>query len=814
MEIIDIKGLTEEEVQSSRNTYGRNELERSKGEGVIRMLISILKEPMLLLLMAIAVIYIVLGEYGEAAFMGVALFLVSGISLYQDNRSRLALQELEKLSEPICTVLRDGRLQKIPNKELVVGDYVWVTEGQSISADGVILRSSDFTLNESALTGESASVYKEVHAEVYSGTTVVSGEAIMEVQKVGKSTKLGQIGASLQDIQVDKSPLQIQIEKFVKRMALGGTGVFILVVLYQWYTSGLFLDGLLQGLTLAMSVLPEEIPVAFTTFMALGARKMMQQGVIIKKSAVVETLGSTTVICTDKTGTITQNSMELHALYLAADDRLYRPEDFGQDKLGTLLEYSVWSSKIVPFDPMEKSLHAVYTAKRKSFTEFSLLKEYPLSGKPPMMTQVLQSVDGRRVIAAKGAPEAILKACGENEVYTEVYQNLGSKGFRVLGVAKGEWVEGVLPEKQEEFKFTFLGFVVFLDPPKENIATVFEKIKNAGIKTKVITGDNAPTTAAIAGMAGIVGPSITGEIYMKTTDKSAALKDTVLFTRMYPEAKLDVVNALKEKGEVIAMIGDGVNDAPALKAAHIGVAMGNKGTEIAKAAADVVLLGDDLEKLWIGIASGRRIYANLKKAIQYILSIHIPIILIVSLPLFLGWAFPSLFSPVHVIFLELLMGPTCSIVYENEPMEKNAMEMPPRRLSDTFLSGKELLQSVLQGAMISAAVLGMYQYAQEGGEVYTRSMVFTTLIFANIALSLANRSFYYNIWQTFGYKNPLMFTVNAGALLLLLIILYVPFISNFFEVQALAPQEILICLGTALLSVVGFELYKWQKRKK
>lgn len=818
MEINDIKGLSPEEVQAARLAHGQNVLEKDHKEGLFRMLISILKEPMLLLLMAIALIYVILGEYAEAVFMGVALCIVSGISFYQDNRSRVALEELEKLAAPFSTVLRAGSVQKIPSTELVVGDKVWVAEGQSISADAFIVRSTDFTLNESALTGESASVYKEINDEVYSGTTVVSGQAVIAITKIGSATKLGQIGSALKSIQTDKSPLQIQIEKFVKGMALGGSAVFVLVVIYQWYKTGLFLDGLLQGLTLAMSVLPEEIPVAFTTFMALGARKMMQQGVIIKKSAIVETLGSTTVICTDKTGTITQNSMQLDALYLAENDRLYRKEEFTEEKVWQLLDYSMWSSQALPFDPMEKNLHAVYASVRfpDERPRYKVQKEYPLEGKPPMMTQVLLGPEGHRIIAAKGAPEAILQACGEDEKYKEVYRQLGSKGYRVLGVAKGEHHEAALPEKQGEFSYTFLGFVVFLDPPKENIASVFNRIAKAGIQTKVITGDNAATTAAIARMAGIEGSAITGEAYMQAKDKKDLLRHTLLFTRMYPEAKLDVVKALKAQGEVVAMIGDGVNDAPALKAAHIGVAMGNKGTEIAKAAADVVLLGDDLEKLWLGIASGRRIYANIKKAIQYILSIHIPILLIVAVPLFMAWIFPSLFSPVHVIFLELLMGPTCSIVYENEPMEKNAMDQPPRKLSETFLNGKELLLSVAQGLAIGLAVLGMYQYVvHEGGsEVLTRSMVFTTLIFANVALSLVNRSFYYSVWETLRFKNPLMIWMNGLALGLLAVLLYVPAVSAFFDVQALGLEQVAHCAAAAFLSVLWFELYKMIKRRR
>jgi Ca2+-transporting ATPase len=385
-------------------------------------------------------------------------------------------------------------------------------------------------------------------------------------------------------------------------------------------------------------------------------------------------------------------------------------------------------------------------------------------------------------------------------------------------VAKSDFAGNGYPKQQQELPFEFLGLVVFQDPPKKGIQEVFRQIDEAGIKVKVITGDNAQTTKTIAGQSGIkdADQTVSGEEITSVSEEQLRITaaEKVLFTRMFPEAKLAVVNALKKNGEVVAMLGDGVNDGPALKAAHIGVAMGAKGTEIAKAAASLVLTNDDLGKLLTGIAAGRRIYTNIKKAVQYIISIHIPIILTVSLPLFLGWAFPQIFTPVHVIFLELVMGPTCSIVYENEPMEKNTMSQKPRPMSETFLTWRELGLSIIQGLVISAGVLYIYQltYRSGGDEETTRAMVFTTLIFANVLLSLANRSFYYSLFESFRNRNVLMVYVTAATLLLLGIMLYVEPVAEFFKLSALNARQLLTALAVAVVSVLWFEGYKLLKR--
>ncbi|WP_263601342.1 cation-translocating P-type ATPase [Chryseobacterium sp. PET-29] len=823
----NLKGLTEAEVELSRKKYGYNTLGEVQKETWMNVLVSILKEPMLILLICVSFIYILIGDYGEALFMFAAILAVTAISFYQDNRSKKALKELEKLNEPLSKVIRNSKIIEIPTFEIVVGDLCITEEGNLINADGRIVHSNDFSVNESSLTGESYSVFKDSESEdneIFSGTVTVSGLAVYRVDRIGRETRVGKIGQSIINIKEEESPLQIQIRKFVKGMAIIGIIIFLGVCTFSFIKTGNFLGSLLNGLTLAMSVLPEEIPVAFTTFMALGAWKLMRNGIIIKRSSIVETLGSVTVICTDKTGTITENVMQLKYLYDYRSDMVYGQEEFNSEKLNRLIDYAMWSSEPVPFDPMEITLHKTYEQNRPDDERksYKLFHEYPLEGKPPMMTHLFENEQKERIVAAKGAPEAIINVSRLSEEekikIRGVVKKFGEQGYRVLGVSMSGFEGNDFPEKQQDFSFDFLGLTVFYDPPKKEIKKVLEQIYNAGIKIKVITGDNSDTTQAIALQAGIKNSTaaVNGNDVASASEEGLMkiAEEKTLFTRMFPEAKLKIITALKKQGQVVAMLGDGVNDGPALKAAHIGVAMGNKGTEIAKSAAAMVLMNDDLEKLVVGIAAGRRIYANIKKAVQYIISIHIPIILTVSLPLFLGWVFPGIFTPVHVIFLELVMGPACSIVYENEPMEKNTMNNPPRNLTDTFLNWKELTISIIQGLVITAGILGIYQYSVYLGndEIKTRALVFSTLIFANILLSLVNRSFYYSFIESFKNRNSLLAGITVLVLVLLFVILYIDPVSRFFNVTSLNINELLLVVATAAVSVLWFELYKFVKR--
>ncbi len=823
----NIKGLTDGEVRSAREQFGKNILSYKKENRLIDAVKSLAKEPMVILLLVASVIYFISGHTGDGIFMASAIILVAAISLYQDSRSRNALEKLKSFTQPTCKVIRNGEVAEIKSEELVVGDSLMLEEGSLVAADGTIFHSNDFSVNESILTGESFSVSKDKASEdnaVFLGTTVVGGLAIVTVTSIGNETKLGKIGKSLESIEEEKTPLEKQINNFVKKMVLAGAVVFLIVWVINYLKTYNVLDSLLKALTLAMSILPEEIPVAFTTFMALGAWRLMKMGIVVKQMKTVETLGSANVICTDKTGTITENKMTLAKVFSLADGRITNPDDkLSADEI-QLIDLAMWASEPIPFDPMEIALHEQYALLQKDDQRplFKMVHEYPLGGVPPMMTHIFEDAKGSRIIAAKGAPEALMPISNLTPdgilKINETIHTLALEGYRVLGVATADFAGKDFPEKQQDFPFQFKGIMAFYDPPKHNIEKVLQGFYKAGITVKIITGDNAETTAAIAKQVNFKGheKSISGDALMKLNenDLQETVMNTHVFTRMFPEAKLKIINALKAKDQIVAMTGDGVNDGPALKAAHIGIAMGKKGSEIAKQAASLILLEDDLSKMVDAVAMGRRIYTNLKKAIQYIISIHIPIILTVFIPLALGWIYPNIFTPVHIIFLELIMGPTCSIIYENEPMEKNAMLADPKPFTTTFFNWRELSISIFQGLMITAGTLFAYQYAVYNGynEAITRTMAFTVLIAANIFLTLVNRSFYYSIFTTLRYKNNLVPLIIGITIVIYAVLLFVKPLTDFFDLEKLSAVQLGVAVAAGFVSVIWFEVVKWVKR--
>ncbi len=829
MNYSNIKGLTANEVILSREKKGENKLSYKKEYSFLDILLQLVKDPMMILLVVAAAIYFISGKTGDGIFLVVAIVFQTSISLYQSARSKNALEKLNDLSQPKCKVIREGKVVEIKSEALVVGDCLLVEEGTAITADGIIIHSNDFSVNESILTGESLAVFKDKEKEdnfVYSGTSVASGLAIAKIEAIGNETKLGKIGTSLEAIKEEKTPLEIQISNFVKWMAIIGAFVFAIVWATNYWHSKNILTSLLQSLTLAMSILPEEIPVAFTSFMAIGAWRLMKMGIVVKQMKTVETLGSATVICTDKTGTITENKMSLAKLFVLKSNTISSLEKEVTDDEKEVITLAMWASEPTPFDPMEIVLHQTYkeVIQNDERHHFKLIHEYPLSGKPPMMTHVFSDTTGKRCIAAKGAPEAFLTISNlsesEKEQIHAAIQLLATEGYRVLGVGVSDFKGKDFPEKQQELVFQFKGIVAFYDPPKKNIQNVLEAFYKAGIAVKIITGDNAATTTSIAKQVGFKGyeKTISGDALMKMSDKELQIcvMDTAIFTRMFPEAKLKIITALKSNHQIVAMTGDGVNDGPALKAAHIGIAMGKKGTEIAKQAASLILLEDDLSKMVDAIAMGRKIYTNLKKAIQYIISIHIPIILTVFIPLTLGWIYPNIFSPIHIIFLEIIMGPTCSIIYENEPMEPNTMLQKPKPLTTTFFNWSELSISIIQGLCITAGTLFVYQYSVLNGfnEALTRTMTFTVLITANIFLTLINRSFYYSFLTTLRYKNNMVLLIIFITIAIVGLILYLHPLTTFFELDTLNWMQLVTCVIIGFISVIWFEIVKLVKRIK
>lgn len=834
-----LSGLNEEQILSSRREYGSNRTTYHERNPVWESIKGIVTEPMFLLLLAAASIYFILRETPEAVFMTVAILIVSAISFFQDHRSRVALQALQKLTAPRAKVIRNGSVQEINAEEIVIGDLVVAEEGHLVPADGRIVQSADFSLNESMLTGESFSVFRTAGDDApfaWQGTQVVSGQAVLETIAIGNNTRLGKIGGSLLKIEEGKTPLQVQIDRFVKRMAAMGLVVFVLVWLINYMQSAgdpqRLANSLLKGLTLAMSILPEEIPVAFSTFMALGAFRLMKIGIIAKNTRTVETLGAATVICVDKTGTITENRMSLDRVMIGAEGLIQDRSAFGKDPaFQTLIRTAMFASESMPFDPMEKEIHEVYTSTSSidDRLTYRMIHEYPLEGKPPMMTHVFSNDDGDRIIAAKGAPEAVLNCCkltyDAKDRILSMAAKLAEEGFRILAVGKGPSEINITngdayPRSQQEIPLEFMGLLAFFDPPKKGIREVFQAFTDAGIRLKVITGDSPQTTLAIARQAGFPGDGagVNGDRLLEMDEST--LEDHVLqhglFTRMFPEAKLRIIEALKRKGEIVAMTGDGVNDAPALKAAHIGIAMGHRGSELAKSTASLIITDDDLARMVDAVAMGRRIYSNLKKAIQYIISIHIPIILTVFVPLVLGWIYPNIFTPVHVIFLELIMGPTCSIIYENEPLERMSMQLPPRKMTDSFLSWRELSISIWQGLAITAGTLITYQMAVANGsnEAQTRTLVFLCLVTSNVFLTLVNRSFFLSVIETLGYRNTLMRGMLLLTITMTVLLISVPTFAEFFGFDWPGWPMTGIGIITGIVAVVWFEGYKWMRRKR
>ncbi len=814
-------GLTTAQAAEQRRIFGKNEILASRRNPILDSLRNIVTEPMFLLLAIACALYFFLGDFTEAMMMVVSILFVSGIELYQENKSERALEALRRYTRAQVIVLRDGKWVEIPSEDLVPEDVVRVEEGERIPADGVLLEQHDLSVDESVLTGESLPVEKAIEgddssgkevsitARLLQGSTVASGKGVFKITATGARSEFGKLGKSIESIDPEPTPLQIQIKRFVKKMAILGGLAFVLVFILNYWTEHDVWKALLFSLTLAMSILPQEIPVAFSAFMGLGAYRMTKYHILAKQPKTVESLGSATVICLDKTGTITENQMSVAEV-----------ADFSGQ--GRTLEYALWSSEPEPFDSMEKAIMEgqllAISSKTDPRTGFNLVKEYPLSGNPPMMTHVWEKQGAQRTIACKGAVERLLKISDvEGELRDRVLkktEEMAGQGYRVLGVASATLEGSDFPTEQDDFQWQFEGLVAFFDPPKKNVAGVFKHFYKAGLRILMITGDHAATAKNIAQNVGLKGweNALTGQEIMAFSDSDLqnAVKKVNVFARMFPEAKLRVVNALKANGETVAMSGDGVNDGPALKAAQIGVAMGKKGTEIAKSAASLVLLNDNLNAMVTAIRMGRRIYDNLRKAIRYIISIHLPIVLMVLVPLLLGWPFTHILLPLHVIFLELVMDPTAAIAFENEPAEANLMRKPPRPGNASLFSWAELGLSLFQGSMIAVGVFCMYFVAIQQGknEEGVRSMVFATLVSANLFLTLANRSFDYALHRTLFYKNNMLPIILGISVLMLIAILYVPFLTRLFSMGAISIIDFGWCVLAGLVSVGWFEVYK------
>lgn len=823
----NLNDLLSDEVIVLQQKYGKNTFRFKKEHRFLNILWDIVREPMFILLTIACSLYFILGEINEGIIMAIAMMIVTAISLYQEVKSSRAMRALKQLTEPKTPVIRNGKEQLINSEDLVPGDIMLLEEGMRVPADALILQQNDLSIDESIMTGESLPVDKneiDGHNILFQGSTINSGKCIARATSIGNNTTLGKIGKSIAGYSAPKTVLQVEVNKFVRRLALFGLTAFIVIFLVNYLHYSEITTSLLFALTLAMSAVPEEIPVAFSSFMALGAYKMSRSGIISRQPQIIENLGAMTVLCLDKTGTITENKMQIRSVYSFEDDTLinFSPGKKLQDN--RLLFYGMLASELNPFDSMEKAICEAWdlSASSDQHKPIKMVHEYPLQGQPPMMTHVYQ-LEGNMIAAAKGSAERIIEVCKLDDVakhkITTYINTLATNGYRILGVASCIHAGPELPDNQDDFEWQFQGLLALYDPPKKNIPEVLKKIYDAGINIKLLTGDYPETAISIAQQAGIHNPLrySTGQKVMTMTAEALQLevKTVHVFARLFPEAKLKVINAIKANGDIVAMTGDGVNDGPALKAADIGIAMGKKGTETARQASDLVLTDDNLDKITIAIRQGRKIYSNLVKAIRYIISIHIPIILTASLPVILGWAYPNIFTPIHVIFMELIMGPTCSIFFEKEPIEESIIQSGPRSRGAGLFTMEDLLISIVQGIMITAGLLILYYiYMKNGHSIEeTRTVVFTTLILSNVFLTFASRSFRRTMYYTSRYRNPLAVVILVASVVFLILLHFVPTVRNLFGLVPVTAFDFWLSFAVAFASVMWFEVYKMNLNK-
>ena len=845
--------LTSAEAAARLKQEGYNELPQARQRDLLVIAWELAREPMFLLLIAAASIYFVLGNLREAIFLLGSVLAILGITFYQERKTEHALEALRDLSSPRALVIRDGEELRISGREVVRGDALVLMEGDRVPADAVLLSCNDLSVDESLLTGESVPVRKVSGVSgmkltrpggddlpfVYSGTLLIQGQGTAEVYATGTGTEIGKIGLALETVKPEKTRLHKEIAQVVRIFAAIALSLCVLVVILYGLTRDGWLNGFLAGIALAMSLIPEEFPVVLTVFLALGAWRISQKRVLTRRIPAIEALGSATVLCVDKTGTLTLNKMRVRKIFTSATSYDIEEDQNLPEACREILEYTILASEKDPFDPMERAFHDLGKKHLEGTAhlhgEWTLVHEYSLSPQLLSLSHVWKAphrVDF--VVAAKGAPEAIAELChlwGEDlQLLQDRINQLAAQGLRVLGVARADYSHEVStrrrdtrddaidattrwPDSQKDFKFQFLGLVALADPIRPSVPEALRECYTAGIRVVMITGDYPRTAQAIAGQIGLEPHDrvITGTelAAMSDSELQDRIRNTNLFARVLPEQKLRLVNAFKANGEVVAMTGDGVNDAPALKAAEIGIAMGGRGTDVAREAASLVLLDDDFASIVHAIRLGRRIFDNLKKAVSFLLSVHVPIAGVALIPLIADW--PLILFPVHILFLELIIDPACSIVFEAEPEETHIMRRPPRSPVEVLFGLRSTALSLLQGLGALAAVIAVFMVAlrRGQGELDARALTFTTLVIANIGLIFINRSLSRSVFRTLLSPNKALWYVTGGGVAILALVLYVPFLRNLFHFSILHPIDLMICLVAGVASVLWFEVFKF-----
>ncbi len=811
-------GLGHGEAMRRLEQDGPNELPQGESRRFGRILLEIVSEPMVFLLIGCGAIYFFLGDPQEAAMLLTFLVLILGITIYQEQKAENALAALRDLSSPRALVIREGQKQRIAGRDLVRDDIIILNEGDKVPADAETLAAQNLTVDESLLTGESVPVNK-IQAEgsappvVYAGTTIVRGSGIGKVIATGVRSELGKIGKAINTSVSEQTRLQAEAKRMVNIIAIAAGLLCASVILVFALTRSDWLGGLLAGLTLAMAILPNELPAVLTIFLALGAWRLSRNRVLTRKSPVIEALGAATVLCVDKTGTLTQNRMTVRRLWTVngghnfkEDNTSSLPEEFHE-----IIEYGILAGEKEPYDPMDKAFQNVgrqfLVETEHLHPSWTLVQQYPLTPNLLALSHAWQTVDGRTLpVAAKGAPEAIVDLChmtdADRKTISMQVKEMGNAGLRVLGIAKAKIDNAVLPEKQHDFDFEFLGLVGLQDPIRAEVPRAIAECHSAGIRVIMITGDHPDTAKSIGREINLANPDgvITGEEMRNLSDAELKrqLATISVCARVVPEQKLRLIQLLKEMGEVVAMTGDGVNDAPALRNAHIGIAMGSRGTDVARESASLVLLDDDFGSIVAAVKHGRRIFENLGHATAYLLAVHIPITGISVIPIFFN--LPLVLLPIHIAFLHLIIEPACSIAFEAEPESADIMSRRPRGLTEKLFSRKRLLPVLWIGLSLLAVLLVVFLISLHRGlgEVEARTLTFSTLVLANVGLLNAQRA------KKGAEKNGMFLILSLGSVAFLGVVLFVPYLQILFKFSILHAIDIAICVGASVFSTICF----------
>ena len=860
----ELHGLSDLEAKRRLHADGFNEIEQQHRRSLPERILGLFREPMFVLLVLAALVYLVLGDLVEGVTLGVFVLAVLVLTLYQEGKSESSIEALRQMIQPTAVVVRDQQRIKIPSRDIVQGDVLCLSEGDRIAADGRLIQADNLQVDESLLTGESEPVSKQVEPArgdqlqatemagrdarglVFGGTHVVRGQALVLVTATGQRSQIGQIGRSLGQVETASTPLQQQTQRLVKVIAVVALVMCSVLVVYLGWRTGDWLPALLSGIALAMGILPEEYPVVLAIFPALGAHRLARQGVLTRRINAIETLGATTVLCTDKTGTLTENRMRVVALATGGPEQ---PDEWSLDKptstekpvfseaFHRLAEHAILASAPHPFDPMEMAFHQFgqdhLAGTEHLHTDWTLVQTYALSPQLRAMSHVWQvlkgddpsrAVDrqGGLVISAKGAPEAVMSLCHMPEAlqaqWSRVVESMAAEGLRVLAVAEGRHAGGVLPDSEHDFDFEWIGLIGLRDPLRAEIPQAMAACQSAGIRVIMITGDYPLTARVMADLAGMPpGDVWSGDQLEQLSDTQLrdALKTTRVCARISPHQKLRIVKALQANGEIVTMTGDGVNDAPALRAAHVGIAMGQRGTDVAREAADLVLVDDNFASIVQGIRTGRRIFGNLQKSMTYIFAVHIPIAGVAMLPML--WALPPVLLPLHIALLELVVDPACSLAFESEPADPQVMEHAPRDTRAPLFGRPELVEAFVQGLIVLGCLGLSYAWlpvvdAATASQAAVRSMVLVTLVVCNGVLIAMNRSSWQGRWFALRWNNPTALWVTAAAIVMILLCLYWPWAASVLSLESLGWPSLAVAVACGLISLPLIQWLKWTRR--